>query len=145
MGMTPQHFHTIPTSKHLYSCVTRVITSPKLSSAFNSHRNGLYIGILNAWRHVRERITSELLWGVTVHGVAGERRVVGVPRFHLWGKCTMPLTKLISTQVGCPTFPLARELYYLYYVGPLFCILGCNIILLTKFCQCHWTLLLYFY
>ena len=25
-------------------------------------------------------------------GVAGEGRVVGVPKFHSWGKCTMPLT-----------------------------------------------------
>ena len=24
-------------------------------------------------------------------GVAGEGRVVGVPKFHSWGKCTMPL------------------------------------------------------
>ena len=23
-------------------------------------------------------------------GVAGEGRVVGVPKFHSWGKCTMP-------------------------------------------------------
>ena len=26
-------------------------------------------------------------------GVAGEGRVVGIPKFHSWGKCTMPLTK----------------------------------------------------
>ena len=25
-------------------------------------------------------------------GVAGEGRVVGAPKFHSWGKCTMPLT-----------------------------------------------------
>ena len=24
-------------------------------------------------------------------GVAGEGRVVGIPKFHSWGKCTMPL------------------------------------------------------
>ena len=37
-------------------------------------------------------------------GVAGEGRVVGVPKLHSWGKCTMPLTN--STQielVSCPT------------------------------------------
>ena len=31
--------------------------------------------------------------GVAVRGeggVAGEGRVVGVPKFHSWGKCTMP-------------------------------------------------------
>ena len=35
--------------------------------------------------------------GVAVRGdsgVAGERRVVGVPKFHSWGKCTMPLTNI---------------------------------------------------
>ena len=29
-------------------------------------------------------------------GVAGEGRVVGVPRFHSWGKCIMPLTNINS-------------------------------------------------
>ena len=29
-------------------------------------------------------------------GVAGERRVVAVPKFHSWGKCTMPLTNIKS-------------------------------------------------
>ena len=29
-------------------------------------------------------------------GVAGEGRVVGVPKFHFWGKCTMPLTNINS-------------------------------------------------
>ena len=27
-------------------------------------------------------------------GVAGEGRVVGLPKFHSWGKCTMPLTNI---------------------------------------------------
>ena len=34
--------------------------------------------------------------GVTVRGeggVAGEGRVVGVPKFHSWGKCTMLFNK----------------------------------------------------
>ena len=31
-----------------------------------------------------------------VVGVAGEGRVVGVPKFHSWGKCTMPLTNINS-------------------------------------------------
>ena len=26
--------------------------------------------------------------------VAGEGRVVGIPKFHSWGKCTMPLTNI---------------------------------------------------
>ena len=29
-------------------------------------------------------------------GVAGEERVVGVPKFHSWGKCTMPLMNINS-------------------------------------------------
>ena len=29
-------------------------------------------------------------------GVAGEGRVNGVPKFHSWGKCTMPLTNINS-------------------------------------------------
>ena len=29
-------------------------------------------------------------------GVAGEGRVVGVPKFHSWGKCTIPLTNINS-------------------------------------------------
>ena len=29
-------------------------------------------------------------------GVAGEGRDVGVPNFHSWGKCTMPLTNINS-------------------------------------------------
>ena len=29
-------------------------------------------------------------------GVAGEGRLVGIPKFHSWGKCTMPLTNINS-------------------------------------------------
>ena len=29
-------------------------------------------------------------------GVAGEGRVFGIPKFHSWGKCTMPLTNINS-------------------------------------------------
>ena len=43
-------------------------------------------------------------------GVAGEGRVVGVPKFHSWGKCTM-----ISNQIGYPTLPLACVLLYKYH------------------------------
>ena len=30
-------------------------------------------------------------------GVAGEGRLVGVPKFHSWAKCTMPLTNNITS------------------------------------------------
>ena len=29
-------------------------------------------------------------------GVAGEGRVVGIPKFYSWSKCTMPLTNINS-------------------------------------------------
>ena len=50
-------------------------------------------------------------------GVAGEGRVVGIPKFHSWGKCTMPLTNINSD--GCPTLPLACELFI--YLRRFFC------------------------
>ena len=56
-------------------------------------------------------------------GVAGEGRVVGVPKFHSWGKCTMPLTNINSDWMSNAS---SRPVYYLYYAGPLSCILGCN-------------------
>ena len=33
-------------------------------------------------------------------GVAGEGRVVGVPKFHSWGKCTMALTHINSDWIS---------------------------------------------
>ena len=39
-------------------------------------------------------------------GVAGEGRVVGVPKFHSLGKCT-----IISTQIGCAMLLPACVLY----------------------------------
>ena len=41
-------------------------------------------------------------------GVAGEGRVVGVPKFHSWGKCTMPLTNIMDVQ---------RFFWPVYYIG----------------------------
>ena len=46
-------------------------------------------------------------------GVAGERRVVGIPKFHSWGKYTMPLTNINSDWMSNASSGL--ELY----VGPL--------------------------
>ena len=45
--------------------------------------------------HVRGKIAL----GVAVRdegGVAGEGSVVGLPKFHSWDKCTMPLTNINS-------------------------------------------------
>ena len=57
-------------------------------------------------------------------GVAGEGGVVGVPKFHSWGKCTMPLTNINSDWMSNASSGL--RIIYLYYTGPLSCILGCN-------------------
>ena len=68
--------------------------SLKQGSALNT-RNDFIRSILNVWYHVSGRIAS----GVTVRGdsgVAGEGRVVGIPKFHSWGKCTIPLTNINS-------------------------------------------------
>ena len=65
--------------------------SLKHGSTFNT-RNDF---ILNVWCHVSRKIAS----GVAVRGdsgVAGEGRVVRVPKFHSWGKCTVPLTNINS-------------------------------------------------
>ena len=45
-------------------------------------------------------------------GVAGEGKLVGVPKFHSWGNCTIPLRQ-ISTQIGCPMLPLACVFIYI--------------------------------
>ena len=57
-------------------------------------------------------------------GVAGEGRVVGVPKFHSWGKCTMPLMNINSDWMSNASSGLC--IIHLYYAGPLSCILGCN-------------------
>ena len=44
-------------------------------------------------------------------GVAGERRVVGVPKFHSWGKCTMPLTNINRLRLD-----VQRFLWPVYYI-----------------------------
>ena len=71
-------------------------------------------------------------------GVAGEGRVVGVPKFHSWGKCIMPLTNIDSDWMSNASSGLCiillyciilsyimyLYLYYVIYAGPLSCILG---------------------
>ena len=57
-------------------------------------------------------------------GVAGEGRVVGVPKFHSWGKCTVPLTNINSDWMYNASSGLCIN--YFYYVDPLFRILGCK-------------------
>ena len=59
-------------------------------------------------------------------GVAGEGRVVGVPKFHSWGKCTMPLTNVNSDWMFNASSGLCIILVN-YLRCPLSCILGCNL------------------
>ena len=63
--------------------------------------------------------------GVCIYGgIAGEGRVVGIPMFHFWGKCTMPLTNINSDWMPNASYGLCT--IYLYYAGPLIRTLGCN-------------------
>ena len=84
--------------------------SLKRSSALNTRSNdfiGSYI----------ERVTSVVSVRGDV-GVAGEGRVVGVPNFHSWGKCTMPFTNIKSDWMSNASSGLRVILCYtiiLYY------------------------------
>ena len=57
---------------------------------------------------------------------ASEGRVVDVPKFHSWGKCTMPLTNINSDLMSNASSGLCIILGYIIYTGPLSCILGCK-------------------
>ena len=59
-------------------------------------------------------------------GVAGEGRVVSLPKFHSWGKCAIALMNINSDWMSNASSGLRN-----IYIGPLSCILGSNIILLT--------------
>ena len=72
-------------------------------------------------------------------GVASEGRVVGVPKFHSWGKYTMPLTNINSDWMSNASSGLRIIyiiLYYIIYAGPLSCILGCNIVFCRTLVPC---------
>ena len=49
-------------------------------------------------------------------GVAGEGRVVGIPKFHSWGKCTMPLANINSDWMSNASSGLCIILVILYYI-----------------------------
>ena len=50
-------------------------------------------------------------------GVASEGRVVGVPKFHSWGKCTMPLTNIDSDWMSNASSGMCIILlYYIIYI-----------------------------
>ena len=60
--------------------------------------------------------------------VAGEGRVVGVPKFHSWGKCTTPLTNINSDWMSNASSGLCIILIILFTRVLLSCILGCNVL-----------------
>ena len=85
------------------------------------------------------RVTSrsgKIASGVAVRGeggVAGEMRVIGEPKFHSWGRCTMPLTNINSDWMPNASSGLCIILLFiLYYGGPLSCILGCKYYLFAR-------------
>ena len=100
--------------------------SPKHRGTLNTCSNNFIPRYIKCVMSIREKIAL----GVAVRGeggVAGERRVVGVPKFHSWGKCTVPLTNINSDSTGlCISY-----LYCIIFAGPLF-ILGCNLIHLQE-------------
>ena len=49
-------------------------------------------------------------------GVAGEGRVVGVPKFHSWGKFIMPLTNINSDWMSNASSGLCIIYIILYYI-----------------------------
>ena len=66
--------------------------SLKRGNALNTRRNDFI-------RTYIERVTSRKCFVSPMRGgsgVAGQGRVVGVPKFHSRGKCTIPLTNIIS-------------------------------------------------
>ena len=54
-------------------------------------------------------------------GVAGEGKVVALPKFHSWGKCTMPLTNINSDLMSNASSGLGIIL--LYYITVEFLII----------------------
>ena len=50
-------------------------------------------------------------------GIAGEGRVVGAPKFHSWGKCTMPLTNINSDWISKASSGLCINLLFIYLCG----------------------------
>ena len=55
-------------------------------------------------------------------GVGGKGRVAGIPKFHSWGKCTIPLTNINSDWMSnassglCIIYIILYILYILYYI-----------------------------
>ena len=66
-------------------------------------------------------------------GVAGEGRLVGVPKFHFSAKFTMPLTNITSDWMSS-TF---SGLCIILNIGSLSCLLGCNKMVCSSYYRTH--------
>ena len=62
-------------------------------------------------------------------GVAGEGRVVGIPKFHSWGKCTMPLANINSDWMSNASSGLCIVL--LYYIRRVLSVASWGVIIYT--------------
>ena len=54
-----------------------------------------------------------------MRGDNGEGRVVGIPKFYSWSKCTMPLMNINSDWMSNDSSGLCIILCYIIYAGPL--------------------------
>ena len=89
-----------------------LLISLKCSSTLNTHSNDFI-------RTCIERVTSRKRNNRIVRGeggVAGEGRVVGLPKFHSWDKCTMLLTNINSDWMSNTSSGLRITLLYIYYI-----------------------------
>ena len=68
-----------------------------MGSALNTRSNDF---IRTYVEHVTSRKRKNPLTVRGEGGVAGKGRVVGVPKFHSWGKCTMPLMNINSDWIS---------------------------------------------
>ena len=62
----------------------------------------------------------EIAFGAPVRGkggVAGEKKLVGVPKFHSWGKCTIPLTNIHSDWMSNTSSGLCIN-YIMFFHNP---------------------------
>ena len=69
-------------------------------------------------------------------GVAGEGRVVGVPKFHFWGKCTMPLTNINSDWMSNASSGLCINLFILIVIGASLSEPHTSVTAFAKLCAC---------
>ena len=78
------------------------IISPKRGSAPNTRSIDFIRRYIERVASRKRKIAVRVNGGVA--GVAGERNVVGVPKFHSWDRCTMPLANINSDWMSNASF-----------------------------------------